>query len=203
MAKRKKRKKENDQDSGAIPAFLERTDRLSETKLAGGGRGIWLRVHGWSPGSFNADISGMDMPELSEFLLVFRPFVLAGEKIYVDRIYNMAYQKFGSSETQKELADWRRIWDQIQNEGLRVGIKVNGKQLRPREVFEYWMNKEFFHAGVPRRGKILEHVGNEAQTVSKTMLWEYLSRSGIALRALSDIIRKGIKAEWSLGKSVG
>ncbi len=94
-----------------------------------------------------------DEESLRSYLLDFRKFTMAGELVFANRVFNVAYRHITGEDLVYQLTQARQKWKESMTRG-EIAFLVNGQALQPEHVLDLWINGYYFHDDLEKARKL-------------------------------------------------
>jgi hypothetical protein len=112
--------------------------------------------------------SDVDEENLRSFLTIFRQFMMNDERTYLFRIHNQCHQYVRSDQLKDWLAESRRDFSNSLRKTELGSVVVDGKELVPEQVMDWWINGYYFHSDT-NKWKELQKLESMGMAVSKAV----------------------------------
>jgi hypothetical protein len=94
-----------------------------------------------------------DEDDLKAFLVTFRSFVSNDEPVHVNGVYNVLWREMQGDRAREELAKARSMWKAACQSGA-LALNVDGKQVKPEDILDFWVNGIYFHSDKRKRAAL-------------------------------------------------
>jgi hypothetical protein len=151
-------------DDELLDAYLRQTDELRDRRLLRDGQLSDAFHLGTSDNDYlSFTLPDMDEEDLRSFLLDLRKLTSNDEPLFVNKIHNILWRSVEADFVREQLAIRNKAWNKAGKQG-KVKLVVDGVDVRPADVFDWWLNGTYFHNDDRKRRRlealgIADHIG--------------------------------------------
>lgn len=136
-----------------LKRFRARADRLLAQPLARTGWTDTFALRFEQGRIVGVSVEGPDERDLQVLLLQLRPFVSAGEDIFIGRIFGIMDRRLTDNTMRQYLRNARARWKSAQR-SLGITLVVDGEILTPEALADLWINGYYFHDDAEKAKKL-------------------------------------------------
>lgn len=138
-----------------LKKFHETVIELKRTSLMQKGLGLKMNIRVEGLETLFEKEEWPEEDDLRSFLLTFRNFVAEKEDVFLNRIFNLCYQKLTDGELRKDLVKAHKTWKEA-NDTAGINIVYKGKRQTPEQTTKLFLSGKYFHKDEEKKAILKE-----------------------------------------------
>lgn len=173
-----------------IDLFLQRASELKQTGMLSNRQGYSmtaeLNLNGYKISSNEPSVD-----ELRSFLMIFRHFTLTRSNVHLPAICKLCLKLITSESLKNELRESKHKWlAEFKSSGF--SIERDGRKFLPEEIFNLWINGEYFHDNTENI-RLLGSLTADERTLFRYNLIDFLWGATNQIFRVANIVSRALR----------
>ncbi len=181
--------------------YQERVDKMVSTRLIKNkGLKSEMTITGNKESGTGINIAWPDEDDLRSFLVTFRLFILKGEPVFLNRLYNLLIDNVSDKEVKDMLLRNRPRWHEIHRMGSIV-LYLQNEEMKPEKIVDLFMSGDIFHIDLEKR-EVLKSLNFFTEQLIKHHFLDYLFMATRHIYFIDSVSAKVLKEHLLIDESL-
>lgn len=147
-----------------LDLFIQRAEELRTSRAVQKGLKNHLEVKWEKTKGLRIEADQPDAEDLRSFLVPFRKFLMSGEPIFLDGMFNLCDLCLTDKELKERVREEREEWKRVRRRPW-ISLEIDGERLTPERIADLWINGLIFHDN-EAKAQAFERMSKEALAVT-------------------------------------